>query len=313
MHRLMYTALTTAAATVILAAAVGAAAASQMSTGSQTIRATWSRLQLSNTFSPEQPVECQVTLEGSFHSNTIQKTRRALIGYVSRSSVNACTTGSATIDQESLPWHLTYESFSGTLPNITSVALLLVRASFLIGLRELLCRAVTTTTDNASGIAEVSGETITGLAADPSRRIPLTTIRGFGCGLGRGFFEGTAAVTQLGTTRSVTVTLIGGTPPSLSPTPVEFGRVEQSELNMRTVTILAGTEALTINSISVRSANYFAITDPNRCIGTRLAAESRCAFTVLFAAPGEAGRTVEDTVIVENTVRRAEATIRGAT
>ncbi len=82
---------------------------------------------------------------------------------------------------------------------------------------------------------------------------------------------------------------------------------------MRTVTITAGTSAITVNRISVVSGNYFAITDPNRCVGARLSERGTCAFKVLFAAPGEAERTLSDTVRVETTERTLELTVRGST
>ena len=79
------------------------------------------------------------------------------------------------------------------------------------------------------------------------------------------------------------------------------------------MTITAGTNAITVNRISMVSGNYFAITDPNRCVGTRLAERGTCAFKVLLAAPGEAERALSDTVRVETTERTLEDTVRGST
>jgi hypothetical protein len=65
------------------------------------------------------PSECALTLEGSLHSRTLVKTTGALIGYITRATLGTCSRGSATILSTSLPWHVRYASFSGTLPNIT--------------------------------------------------------------------------------------------------------------------------------------------------------------------------------------------------
>jgi len=85
-------------------------------------RATWDRLFLSEgtaTFT------CLLTLEGSFHSNTIAKTRSALVGHVTDTRIT-CPTLTMTVLRANLPWHLRYEAFSGTLPRITSVRLTIV-------------------------------------------------------------------------------------------------------------------------------------------------------------------------------------------
>jgi hypothetical protein len=90
-------------------------------------RATWSRLELTGTFGT---IDCTLTLEGSFHSNTVTKTASSLIGYVTAASTSACAPGSATVLRENLPWHLQYSSFAGTLPNISSVALRIIGFEF---------------------------------------------------------------------------------------------------------------------------------------------------------------------------------------
>jgi hypothetical protein len=67
-------------------------------------------------------VACPVTIEGSYHSATIRKVRGALIGVITRAVINGnnppCEGGRATILQETLPWHITYDEFMGMLPNI---------------------------------------------------------------------------------------------------------------------------------------------------------------------------------------------------
>src|SRR4029077_8994433 len=93
----------------------------------QVINARWSSLEFRGTLT----VRCPVTLEGSLHSRTIPKIVRVLlIGAVSRVLIKneSCTGGTASVLR--LPWHITYEGFRGTLPNITAVLLLLQRFQF---------------------------------------------------------------------------------------------------------------------------------------------------------------------------------------
>jgi len=101
-----------------------------------------SRLSLSETafrvlfrelvFDSMTPVACPVTLEGSFHSSSIAKISGALVGYVTRASVNgaACTGGTTSFETATLPWHVTYESFEGVLPRITRIRRRLINWSW---------------------------------------------------------------------------------------------------------------------------------------------------------------------------------------
>jgi len=73
-------------------------------------------------------VSCPATLEGSFHSRTLVKTAGALIGYITRAVTNeaACSSSGAAEARlrflaETLPWHLVYNGFEGSLPNIAAV------------------------------------------------------------------------------------------------------------------------------------------------------------------------------------------------
>jgi len=132
------------AASILLAAAASSVSANRLSLRARfsTFRMIWNSLEFSNT-AGEGVVRCPATLEGSFHSATIEKVRGALIGHVTRAALGACEGGQAAAVQGSLPWHLQYESFRGTLPNITLVNLLLIRASFQITESELTCTGTT--------------------------------------------------------------------------------------------------------------------------------------------------------------------------
>lgn len=105
------------------------ASAGRFSLSDQTFRARWSSL----TFTAgETRVSCAVTIEGSYHSRTIAKVVGSLIGYVNRAVLGTCTGGRATVLRETLPWHITYDSFRGTLPNITEIRIRMIGASFRI-------------------------------------------------------------------------------------------------------------------------------------------------------------------------------------
>jgi hypothetical protein len=115
------------AAALLLVSAVSSASARSLSTSSQTLRTTWTNLEFTNAFGFGF-IRCAVTLEGSFHSRTIGKVLNSLIGAITRADVRACTGGEAI--PQALPWHVQYGGFSGTLPNITGLTLILSRLRF---------------------------------------------------------------------------------------------------------------------------------------------------------------------------------------
>jgi len=108
--------LAVASAAVLLGAFVSSASARNLSVIEQRVTALWTRVNLSGGFGT---VECEVKLSRSFHTRTFTKTVNSLVGYITEGTVLRCSRGSATINQASLPVHLKYRSFNGTLPNIT--------------------------------------------------------------------------------------------------------------------------------------------------------------------------------------------------
>jgi hypothetical protein len=116
-------------AIAILAACVGTSAAGRLSVTSSTFRVGLARWTFSGGFGT---VECPLTLEGSLHSRTIAKTAGSLIGYITRATLGTCARGSATILTVSLPWHVRYGTFSGTLPAITRIFTTFTGARFQI-------------------------------------------------------------------------------------------------------------------------------------------------------------------------------------
>jgi hypothetical protein len=137
--------LAVVASAVALGALVGSASASRLSLSSTTWRVTFAAL----TFEIREgfnAATCAVTLEGSFHSRSIVKRAGALIGYVNRAATGPCGfRTAATLLTETLPWHVRYESFAGTLPDITSVGIGIVGLGMKIkGINETICLTITT-------------------------------------------------------------------------------------------------------------------------------------------------------------------------
>lgn len=121
--------LAAVSATVALFALVGGASANRLSVSGQTISATWTEAALTGGFGT---VSCPMTMEGSMHTRTTTKTAGALIGYITRASVGRCRIGSASVLATTLPWHVRYEAFTGTLPNISGIRTDIIGAQWTI-------------------------------------------------------------------------------------------------------------------------------------------------------------------------------------
>jgi hypothetical protein len=198
-----------AAALLSVAIATADAARLESPNWEKGVRMTWSDLRLSG--GGHTIFQCAVTMEGTVHQRTYSKVEFRLIGYVTRSSVGACTGGTATVLTERLPWHLQYESFEGVLPNITALNLLVVGIA--VRLREgggLECLFGTTATNPMRVIGIVtggSGGEINTVRADETTAIPLGGE--FLCALaGNASFTGAGNVTVLGETARVRIRLI---------------------------------------------------------------------------------------------------------
>lgn len=140
--------LAVAGATVLLAGLVGMASAGRLSTSELRLRATWTRLSFSGGLGV---VECEVAIEGSFHQRSITKTVGTLSGVITAGNINRCARGGVTVLRETLPWHVQYQSFAGTLPNISAIQAAIVGLSVII--REptfgITCLIRSTTTEPA--------------------------------------------------------------------------------------------------------------------------------------------------------------------
>jgi hypothetical protein len=197
------------ASSLLLAAAVGTATARNYSFSNQNIRATWTRLSFEG--GAGIILSCQLTLEGSFHRRTITKVARSLIGAITRVRIKeeACTNGTLTPRNETLPWHLTYEGFTGSLPDIVGILLLFSRFRFGLDTPGGICTAdYGIATDNITlRIAVTSGEVP---IMFPVEGRSTATREGAGRGICQPIteFRGTGVVTLLAASTRIRVLLI---------------------------------------------------------------------------------------------------------
>jgi hypothetical protein len=125
------------AAALLLSLAVNGASASRLLLNESKFYVIWRPLQVGEAFLFVEAIRCAVTLLGSFHSRLISKVPGQLIGYIAHATNaprSGCIGGEMTVLQETLPWHIQYDSFSASegLPRIRTVRLRLIGAAFRI-------------------------------------------------------------------------------------------------------------------------------------------------------------------------------------
>lgn len=193
------------AAAITLGVVVNGASANRMAGSENHFRVVWGLLTLEAGIGFFN-VKCPVTVEGSFHSKTISKVAESLMGYVTRVSVNnaGCTSGHATVLTATLPWHLRYTSFSGTLPTITTISGKGFLGSGLIEAAGFNCLYEGT---GAGIINRESGGVVR--TVTPSGSVPLKTqLSGFSCPSAVEFKGDGEVFVQGSSTTRITVTLV---------------------------------------------------------------------------------------------------------
>jgi hypothetical protein len=193
------------AAALLLAAATSTATARILSVSNQNIRATWASLEFVSLVT----IRCRMTLEGSFHSRTIAKVARQLIGSITRFLFDTenCTNGRGRPRTELLPGHITYEGFRGILPRIDTVYLLLSRIRFQIIASPCTGDYGTAATNFTLEASVEEGRGITELRPVASRNI-VQRHSGTAFCPASGTFGGTGSLMLLGNTTKISVLLI---------------------------------------------------------------------------------------------------------
>jgi hypothetical protein len=184
-------------AVIVLGAHVASASARRFVISNPSWRTTWNIM----TFSAAgAEISCRVTLEGSFHSSTIEKVVGSLVGYVTRATVHTegCISGRVIILQERLPWHVRYASFSGTLPDITTIRANVIGAAFRF-VSFLECLSISTAANPVTATFNLVGSPVNSVTVGGS--IP--------CGGITGTVSGTSRIpTVLNSTTELSVRLI---------------------------------------------------------------------------------------------------------
>ena len=194
--------LATVAATVLLGAVVGSASARNFSISTQFLSATFRRVTISTAFGN---IICEIVAEGSFHRRTTAKRVGSLVGYVTSAAFGAsgCETGTATILRETLPWHIRYLGFAGTLPNISRIIANIVRSAVRVepgaGIR---CLGVGTEANPT--IVTFNREVVTSVVTTATVGGTVPT----DCSVNGTFSSDAAPIFLLGTTNRLTLTLI---------------------------------------------------------------------------------------------------------
>ena len=199
------TGLAAVTVTMLVAIAVSNAAARNLSTNERFFRIAWSSLEFTETAFGI-GIRCPITMEGSFHNVTIAKVLGSLIGNVTRTSLKneSCTGAHMTILVERLPWGISYQGFTGRLPAIETLKILLIRPAFRLEIRSIFSINCLAEPARINGI--IRGRIEAGGAYKPETLTPEAEL--IPCGEINGSFRGTGNVTRLGSTERFLITLI---------------------------------------------------------------------------------------------------------
>jgi len=199
-------ALAMVAATAFLSLAISSASARRIEISEPRFRIVWAAFTVAGNGVEE--VRCPVTLEGSLHSRTISKLSGDLIGYVTHAAIasGSCTGGTAAFLTESLPWHIQYLGFSGTLPNITTLRWIVVGLRYQLVVGGFTCLTGSTQSSPAGINMSIASGVMRTATDDETLTIPLEGVCSF---VGSDRLKGTAEVFALGsTTTRITVRLV---------------------------------------------------------------------------------------------------------
>lgn len=188
-----------ALAVVVVLAAPQVAAAGRLSTEpvARGTEAVWNPVRIE---AAGREAACPITLGGDIETASIAKRSGTRFGVVDEAALGSCTRNTATVLRETLPWSMTYSSFAGTLPSITSVTVNVIGLAMRVNLEGIECLFTTRSEQPARGIATLRRETSGALVPTEIRADETTGIEtsgGFLCSIaGRGHFVGTGRLTS---------------------------------------------------------------------------------------------------------------------
>jgi hypothetical protein len=196
-------ALTTFATLATLSIAVSVASARRIELSNQRFLEIWTLIRWE--FAGTATVECPLTLEGSYHSKTLSKVSGQLIGYITSAKIRGgraeCNgTGTSRVLTETLPWHVRYSRFVGTLPSITGIVIQVVGLSVSLDPESFLlpnCLLHTEPAHPNTFISEIVGTQIRTVRADETQTIPIEGLCELG---GSASFRGTGELFLQGST-----------------------------------------------------------------------------------------------------------------
>lgn len=217
LRRLVLVLVGTLAAAATVAAIAGAR---NISMSDSAIRATFREFR-SGGSGGSVDIRCPLTLEGSFHSRTYAKVRGTLVGQITRAAMGHPCTGTGgdmyvlngvevqegrTV-ANTLPWHVRYFSFNGTLPRLSAVTLDIIGFSWIYPPFGEVCLYRSTETNPARFVWNVASESrVTGITAEPT---PPVLLNSGGILCPREItYQNSGTISRLATTTAISITLI---------------------------------------------------------------------------------------------------------
>lgn len=194
----MHSAMAALTVVVVMAVTQAASARNLSSSSAETPSgAIWSALRME---AAGMEATCPITLGGNLEVSSIAKRAGTRFGAVSEVRLGTCSRGTATVLTETLPWSMTYNSFTGMLPNITGVTVNLIGLAMRVVLSGVGCLVRTESTQPARGIVTLRREEFgdllpTEIRADETATIGLTG-EIFCTFAGRGHFAGTGTLSS---------------------------------------------------------------------------------------------------------------------
>jgi hypothetical protein len=275
-------------AALLMAVAVSSASGAALGPNETGFGFTWRTLRW---VLPSGTISCPVTLRGSFHRRTLIKTAGLLLGSITGATFGTCTGGTMTVLRNTLPWHVRYTSFRGTLPSITSMTLdiLSFASEFDVGGTDCLIRTTTEEPLRLNVTVGAFGEIRT-LAPESGTEIDLEN-EDFLCPLSGDMTFGETATIDGNVVEPITIRLVEVPRPAiLTPTPREVEIEALSESGNFTLTNTGdGTATATITSVSDEGADEFDVTSPG--CGSTIADGASCVYTIsVNERPLAAGR-----------------------